>query len=146
MHILYSTTEVASYFAWDDFVANLDAILDARGTNALLVGTIQRWDGKFSCGCLLEQAKDILSFLKDCETIVIYEDDAGHLMVKASHHDGVNCAEIRILTNNGMLWYEEHENTMPRRALFEGLFTTPAFSTEACISGYNSGRYQEALG
>lgn len=51
----------------------------------------------------------LYEFIKDCDYIHIY-DDKGHLYISATHHDGTNSVEVKILTEKGVELYDEWEN------------------------------------
>lgn len=79
------------------------------GKTVLMKGTVERWNGKGEGGEIGDFEKLLHDFLKDCDYVHIYDED-GHLFISASHHDGTNEAEVRILTEKGIELYEDWEN------------------------------------
>ena len=86
----------------------------------IMTGTIGRWNGSYSGGKIINCYDDILSFFEDCGYAKIY-DCNGHLYCKASHHDGTNYAELKVLTDRGLEYYNNHEYDYEESRLYENL-------------------------
>nr|DAQ41317.1 MAG TPA: hypothetical protein [Caudoviricetes sp.] len=94
--------------AWDEDVQNglIDFLSDKT---VIFQGTIGRWNGNFPGGEIGDFDTLLYEFIKDCDYIHIY-DDKGHLYISATHHDGTNSVEVKILTEKGVELYDEWEN------------------------------------
>ena len=103
--------------AWETDVESLIDFLSDK--TVILQGTIGRWNGKGEGGKIGDFENLLQEFLKDCDYVRIY-DDKGHLYISASHHDGTNSAEVRVLTEKGMELYDDwQEDEGPFRSLSE---------------------------
>lgn len=76
----------------------------------ILVGSIQRWDGKGYGHCtrvfdsIIEAIKYSVDGWGSCY-LKIYEENYGRLYIQVSHHDGTNLLEVRELTSKGEQLY-----------------------------------------
>lgn len=66
------------------------------GKTLLVCGSVGRWNGRFAAGKVIEY-DDLWKCWSDCDYISIY-DEGGHFYIKASHHDGTNIYEVKVLT------------------------------------------------
>ncbi|MBR4931134.1 MAG: hypothetical protein IKZ00_10095 [Bacteroidaceae bacterium] len=134
MKILYTTNEEESPITWPDFLSAFDQMLDEYdGAGAIMTGTVGRWDGDYPGGCHVKSSADIFPFLKDCEIIIVSEKD-GHLHITASHHDGTNRAEIRMLTSDGANWYEMFSEMMTKKEAFNTLMHSDVYTAPPDLS------------
>ncbi len=111
----YSTAEeIPESEIWEE-VANMEQIWfdDERtmmeeffsGKTLLVCGSVGRWNGRFAAGKVIEY-DDLWKCWSDCDYIGIY-DEGGHFYIKASHHDGTNIYEVKVLTEKGAELYSD---------------------------------------
>ena len=74
------------------------------GKMLLVCGSVGRWNGNFSAGKVIEYS-ELWKCWADCDYISIY-DENGHFFIKASHHDGTNVFEVKVLTEKGAELFE----------------------------------------
>ena len=73
----------------------------------LMVGTCGTWRGDMPGG-LIGTFEDLFyKACKDCSIFNIY-DEAGHLHLELSHHDGTNRFEVYMLSDKGNEYVERH--------------------------------------
>lgn len=89
----------------------------------IATGTCGLWYGRVAGGKVINGMKDFYSLITDCDYVKI-TDNNGHLMVKASHHDGTNYFELRKLNDKGVDFYNRNDYTYDRKELCEKLFTS----------------------
>ena len=91
---------------WDDLSYELKHFFE-KGNAWLLTGSIGRWDGNCRGGYIFNTFEEFCRCFRDCDYIEI-TDDAGHLKVKCSHHDGTNFYEVKRVSDFGYEWYDNH--------------------------------------
>ena len=91
---------------WDDFSYELKHFFE-KGNAWLLTGNIGRWDGNYRGGYIFNTFEEFCKCFRDCDCIEI-TDDAGHLEIKCSHHDGTNFYEVKQVSGFGCEWYDNH--------------------------------------
>ena len=91
---------------WDDFSYELKHFFE-KSNAWLLTGSIGRWDGDCRGGYIFNTFEEFCRCFEDCDYIEI-TDDAGHLEVKCSHHDGTNFYEVKRVSDFGCDWYDNH--------------------------------------
>lgn len=84
----------------EDFMETLE-MLNARAARRktfnnhfVLVGTAQRWNGKFPVSKLVNLDKLLTSLGRDIENVKVYAENK-RIYVQASHHDGTHYFELR---------------------------------------------------
>jgi hypothetical protein len=90
---------------WDDFKYYMVKYLEDH--SLLLTGTAGTWQGEREGGTVIKTFDDFYKFWKGCDYIKVWEQ-AGHLFIKASHHDGTNHDELFKLTAPGLQYLENH--------------------------------------
>ena len=87
---------------WDDARREMEQFFD--GKMLLVGGSVGRWDGTYAAGKVIKY-EDLWKCWQDCDYISIY-DQGGHFHIEASHHDGTNHFEVKILTEKGAELYD----------------------------------------
>ena len=100
---------------WDDFSYELKHFFE-KSNAWLLTGSIGRWDGNCRGGYIFNTFEEFCRCFEDCNYIEI-TDDAGHLEVKCSHHDGTNFYEVKRVSDFGCDWYDNHSWDMSEEEL-----------------------------
>lgn len=79
----------------------------------ILFGNVERWNG-VSSGFNAFKGEDFkktfFDAIKDCDFVKIW-DENGHLYIECSHHDGTNNYEIKQLTERGVAYLENWEDS-----------------------------------
>lgn len=71
----------------------------------IAAGSAGTWRGSFEAAKIFDNVEAALrSITKDCDYIKI-ESLNGHVKVTASHHDGTNCFDLKVLTERGEILY-----------------------------------------
>lgn len=99
---------------WDDFKINFENFFNTN--TFVLQGTVGRWDGTYGAGYVFDSFHGLCRAWQSCEYVEIY-DCNGHLYVDCSHHDGSNHYEIRVLTECGVKYVDNHKYDMDEREL-----------------------------
>lgn len=100
-------TEIDATY-WDAAKSFLEEFFD--GATWIISGVVERWDRNYPAGHVFREFTD--AYYKatvDCDYVRIYEE-AGHLYLTCSHHDGTNQFEIRKLTEKGIKYLENYES------------------------------------
>ena len=92
---------------WDEFKYEFEKFIKDSGYGLLMCGSVGCWDGRYDGGSYVKKFDDLYKFWNGCDYIKVW-DEGGHLHIKASHHDGTNYAELKILTKHGSEYAEEH--------------------------------------
>lgn len=90
------------------------------------VGYAGLWYGNVRGGKVLKDVDDLLGLFSSCDGIKIWQDKDG-FHINGYHHDGTNCAEIRVINMRGKDWLEQNEDDVSRSVLCETL-AKPCFS------------------
>lgn len=93
--------EMQSYYFDDEEERMRDFF---RWKKLLVCGSVGRWNGDFAAGKVIDY-DDLWKCWADCDYISIY-DEGGHFYIKASHHDGTNLFEVKVLTEKGAELFE----------------------------------------
>ena len=96
---------------WDDEKSMMEDFFD--GKTLLVCGTCGTWRGNLAAGKVIAY-DELWKCWKDCDYISIY-DEGGHFYIKASHHDGTNHFEVKLLTEKGAEYYDRWENSYTDR-------------------------------
>lgn len=84
------------------------------GNPIIVSGTIGRWDGTRSGFTVFEDLNDVMhgqnSPFKDCEIQKVW-DENGHLFIHGAHHDGSVTVELRQLSDEGHVAYDDISET-----------------------------------
>lgn len=90
-------------FAWDEIKEELDAFF--KGKTCIFFGSCGIWDGRHDGGAIGDFWDLFNIAVSDCDYISI-TDDGGALFLKASHHDGTNYYQIKVLTDEGEAYFD----------------------------------------
>lgn len=103
-----------------------------EGKTLLVCGNVGRWNGSFPAGKVIE-FDELCNCWNDCDYIKIY-DENGHFFIQASHHDGTNVFEVKILTEKGAdIWdrwnyYESNWENLNEREVHEKLWKNAKYT------------------
>lgn len=101
-----------------------------EGKALLVCGDVGRWNGSRSAGKVID-VDELYKCWTDCDYISIYDED-GHLFIKASHHDGTNFWEVKILTETGCdkyaNWYDSWNSSPTEEEIHNELWDNPAYT------------------
>lgn len=86
---------------WEDAKSELKNFFEDK--EILVIGTVGRWNGTYSAGKVISY-NELHKCWSDCDYVEIYDED-GHMHINASHHDGNNHFEVKILTEKGRDYY-----------------------------------------
>lgn len=116
----------------EDWMVVIDEFDRFTKDNTLIcTGTVQRWDGYYDGGTMIKNSYDLRELLSEYPHIKIY-DEGGHLMIVASHHDGTDRFELKVLTKAGEKYYENHYGDIvyddKKREVFTKLFDDSHYS------------------
>lgn len=111
--------------AWEDEKLMLETVFDGS-KKFLLKGTIQRWDGPSEGGFIFSTLDEMARAWQNCDFFHLY-DANGHFFVDCSHHDGTNHYEVKQLTEEGVL-YEENHPYLPARELHTKIWNSSKYS------------------
>lgn len=90
---------------WNDEEEMMKDFFD--GKTLLVRGTFGSWRGALPAGKVITYS-DLWKCWKDCDYIELY-DEGGHFFIRASHHDGTNHYEVKLLTGKGIELYDKWE-------------------------------------
>ena len=107
---IYEEINFLTEIYWDDERHMMENYFD--GKMLLVCGNVGRWNGNFAAGKIIDYS-ELWKCWADCDYISIY-DEGGHFYIEASHHDGTNCFEVKILTEKGAEIYDRWENYCSR--------------------------------
>lgn len=104
-----------------------------KNKNYLFTCVIGTWRGVCKGGKIGSNfEKDFYNFVTDCNYIKIW-DENGHLYIKATHHDGTNFAEIKILNDKGYQvfdnWDYDYSNKKTEQEMHEMLYNNNFYSS-----------------
>lgn len=86
---------------WENVKSELENFFEDE--EILVIGTVGRWNGTYSAGKVISY-DELHKCWSDCYYVEIYDED-GHMHINASHHDGNNHFEVKILTEKGRDYY-----------------------------------------
>lgn len=86
---------------WEDVKSELENFFDDE--EILVIGSVGRWDGTYSAGKVISYDQ-LWKCWDGCDSMEIYDED-GHMYINASHHDGNNHFEVKLLTEEGIKYY-----------------------------------------
>ena len=109
---------------WDNFQLEMELFLQSN--YCLMCGTVGTWRGNMKGGKFIQSLHDFNSIFRSCEHICVYEEN-GHFHIVASHHDGTNYMEMKVLTNRGMA-SAQHNMWDNDRALHERLWNSSTYT------------------
>ena len=89
---------------WDD--ARVELTHFFKDKTVLFMGELGLWHGVCAGGMLGEFWSVFNKAIKDCDYIKLY-DENGHFYLTYSHHDGTNHFEVKILTSEGLKYYDK---------------------------------------
>lgn len=108
--MIWERTKDLEELYWDDLRIELEAFFE-KGCAWLLTGTLGLWDGNHKGGFIFNTFNEFTKCLKDCDYVRI-TDDMGHFEIECSHHDGTNYFEVKELTEDGCVWYDDNKYDM----------------------------------
>ena len=85
-----------SEWYWEDFKTEFGKFIKDSDYGFLLCGDIGTWRGSVAGGCYVNEFDDLYKFWEDCRDVKVY-DEGGHLYIQATHHDGTNYYEYRVI-------------------------------------------------
>lgn len=100
---------------WEDITSELENFFEDK--EILVIGTVGRWNGTYSAGKVISY-DELHKCWSDCDYVEIYDED-GHMHINASHHDGNNHFEVKILTEKGESMWDKYEYDYVWRDLSE---------------------------
>lgn len=86
---------------WEEVTSELKRFFDDE--EILVIGSVGRWDGTYAAGKVISY-NELWKCWNDCDYVEIYDED-GHFYINASHHDGNNHFEVKLLTEEGRDYY-----------------------------------------
>lgn len=86
---------------WEEVTNELKRFFDDE--EILVIGSVGRWDGTYAAGKVISY-NELWKCWNDCDYVEIYDED-GHFYINASHHDGNNHFEVKLLTEEGIKYY-----------------------------------------
>ena len=86
---------------WKEVTNELKRFFDDE--EILVIGSVGRWDGTYAAGKVISY-NELWKCWNDCDYVEIYDED-GHFYINASHHDGNNHFEVKLLTEEGIKYY-----------------------------------------
>ena len=117
----------------------------ADNNQVLFIGSVGRWNGTFAGSAIGDFSTLFTEAIKDCDYFKIWEED-NILNLKCSHHDGTNCFEIYVLTNEGLELYEnwlyDDDDTLSdlsEREIHQKLLSDPKYILDKSFSKYYMG-------
>lgn len=116
---------------WDNVI---DMLKDLCGDNKVIAyGTCGTWQGNFEASKMFDNIeKAINACVKYCDYVEIKVNVAGNIAVRATHHDGTNIFEIRVVTENGEnyfdKWNYDDSATMTEFQVLEKIFGSKVYS------------------
>ena len=96
---------------WDDERAMMQNFFE--GKTLIVCGTFGSWRGALPAGKVITY-DELWKCWKDCDYIELY-DEGGHFYIRAAHHDGTNHYEVKLLTEKGVEYYDNWENSYTDR-------------------------------
>ena len=122
--MIYNEISFMESLDYQYFQDKLTALIDKN--TCIITGICGRWNGRVSCGRFIEDFDDFVEFVTHLDDIKIVDRD-GHLILSGYHHDGYDEYELKILTEKGFLYAEEHhfEHT---KALHERIMNNSDYS------------------
>lgn len=109
---------------FDDAMSELKHFFEDK--TLVVTGTVGTWRGTFDGGKVMD-IKNISDCWSSCDYIEIY-DDGGHLHINCSHHDGNNHFEVKVLTEKGKEYYNNHYYNRTDREMCTTLFGSSKYS------------------
>lgn len=118
---------------WDTFGCLINT-KEYNTNNYLVIAGLDLWDGMRHGFGVFEGLKNTLfKCFEDYNTI--YRDDDNNLCVSAVHHDGRNEFTMKLLTDKGYKFYQDHvddepefENAITTSEMLKQLISNPEFS------------------
>lgn len=86
---------------WENVTSELENFFGDE--EILVIGTVDRWDGTYAAGKVISY-DELHKCWAECDYVEIYDED-GHMHINASHHDGNNHFEVKLLTEEGIKYY-----------------------------------------
>lgn len=105
-NVIYDEVYDMMEMYWEDEEHMMREFFD--GKTLLVRGTFGSWHGDLPAGKVITYG-ELWKCWKDCDYIELY-DEGGHFYIKASHHDGTNCYEVKLLTEKGAERYDNWED------------------------------------
>ena len=124
--------------AWDDDV-KYGLIPFLKGKTVLMTGAIQRWNGTYAGGRIGAFEDLFYALTGDCDYVRITDED-GRLYIEATHHDGTDSMEVRILTPHAKALYDDWEydegpfHALSERQLHSLFHDDSAYSTPPYVA------------
>lgn len=90
---------------YDNALCELKKVFGSR--KVIAAGSAGTWRGNFEAANIFDNVEAALrSITQHCDYIKIEYSKNGHVKVTASHHDGTNCFDLKVLTERGEILYE----------------------------------------
>lgn len=109
---------------FDDAMSELKHFFEDK--MLVVTGTLGTWRGTFDGGKVMD-ISNISDCWSSCDYIKIY-DEGGHLHIECSHHDGTNHFEVKVLTDKGVEYYNNHYYDRTDREMCTTLFGSSKYS------------------
>ena len=125
--------EYTQHIMEDDWDCLVNKVMLRTNRKYIAYGVIGRWDGSHRGWTVLENDDDFYKLIEDCGFVEIQEEDDGLLRIKCSHHDGTNFYELKVLTDEGWQYYDDHCLEADWKELGNTLITDERYSRNPCI-------------
>lgn len=115
--------------------------LVSNGSKWIVSGKVGTWRGNFEAYKIFNSAKEMVQAIaQNCDYIKIWLEN-NKLFVQASHHDGTNCFQCKLLTNKGLEMFDKWNcgvdckvGQMCENELYDLLFINNFFSKNIKIN------------
>ena len=118
----------------EDWRNAIDTLKDLCGDNKVIAyGSCGTWRGNFDASKMFDNIeKAIHTCVDDCDYIEIKVNAVGNIAVRATHHDGTNSFEIRVVTEKGENYFDKWNysdtTTMTEYQVLEKIFGSKVYS------------------
>jgi len=120
-------------FAYDEWNFFKHRLFDQVGRNyCVLQGKEGLWDGSHKAG-FCGDIKEAITTMVNNKDDFRFEDRDGQLWGVTFHHDGCNEYHIKVLTDDGMDFYEEGVDVFTREKLHDILLNNDDYSEEISV-------------
>ena len=138
---MYPDKEITDVMVWDNinllediYYKDMEMELEnIFGNNKIIaLGTCGTWRGNHSAAKIFNDFQHALrTCTKDCDYIKV-EYDKRHIYVTATHHDGTNSFELKILTEKGEMYYDNwcygNDNKKTEYDILNTIFNSSKYS------------------
>lgn len=109
--VLYNEIYECMNYTWDDEWSMVKDFFE--GKTILVCGQVGTWRGNMDAGKVIS-IDELYKCWNNCDYLEIY-DEGGHFYIRAAHHDGTNYYEVKLLTEKGVEYYDNWENSYTDR-------------------------------